>query len=129
MGIITGSNSLLVVIRKLFDILFPSFSLRLEKTNLFVPETFCKVAVTASDGTKVYEVPFNDDVKTVSLGKVYVLLVYAPEGVIVKVNVPTGHLLERGVYPKFLAKDTTDVLFIAESKNDSFANKCARTAL
>ena len=129
LGIITGSNSFSVAIRKLFDILLPSFSLRLEKTNLGVPETSCKVAVTASEGTKVYVVPSNDAVKTVSLGKVYVLLVYVFEGVIVKFTVATAHLLERGVYPKVLAKDTTDVLFIAESKNDSFANKCARTAL
>ena len=44
-------------------------------------------------------------------------------------TVAVAAVFERGTYPIFLANDTTFSRIVAESKNDSFANKFALNAL
>ena len=84
--------------------------------NEAVPET--TFAVIFSGTANVYDVSFTLPTHTIPAFKVNVCVL---EGAVTLNDICAfDAVLERGVYPIFLAKDTTFSLRVAESKKDSF---------
>ena len=86
-------------------------------------------AVVVSLGLKRYVMLLSDVVKLASLERVRVEFEYEGSGLTLNSTDAVDDLVDLGVYPRDLAIDATELLFIAVSKKDSFACRCASNAL